>query len=467
MNWLMRWLRSLQAQLILWAVLPVTLVIIGLALTGVYSHQQEMLDFVIERDRVLANVIARRLEEDLAEGRLSPSDTGLGDWLEEAVGDAPLTVWIVDRAGQLLATTGPRAPKQERDLPGMRTVLAQEEGALIVPTVASESLVITFTAVRGAGWRVVTQESAQEVIGPILRFSSLGPVAAVVAAGLSVIILTFGWRTIVRPLQRLSDAAEQVSWGNHGAINAEISGVAEIEDLHQTLADMVARLESYQTGVLDYLDAVTQGQEQERARLAREIHDGPVQSLIALSQRTEMAHRWLQRGDAARAETLLRDLRSAEVGVIEDLRRIVGALRPAYLEDLGFVPALDMLVKAANARNETEVQLTVAADQRRLDPEVELAAYRIVQEALSNALHHADADHVVITVRYENQGVRLQVADDGVGFVPAAHVDTYTRQGHFGLVGLQERVRQLEGTFKLEANPGKGTSLDVWLPDRV
>lgn len=107
MNWLMRWLRSLQAQLILWAVLPVTLVIIGLALTGVYSHQQEMLDFVIERDRVLANVIARRLEEDLAEGRLSPSDTGLGDWLEEAVGDAPLTVWIVDRAGQLLATTGP------------------------------------------------------------------------------------------------------------------------------------------------------------------------------------------------------------------------------------------------------------------------------------------------------------------------------------------------------------------------
>ncbi|MGC9348608.1 MAG: hypothetical protein ACP5JG_10760, partial [Anaerolineae bacterium] len=87
---LSRWLRSLQAQLILWAILPVTLVVIGLALTGVYTHQQAMQEFVIERDYVLAQVLARRLETELARGRTLPTGDAFADWLEPSVLELPM-----------------------------------------------------------------------------------------------------------------------------------------------------------------------------------------------------------------------------------------------------------------------------------------------------------------------------------------------------------------------------------------
>jgi two-component system sensor histidine kinase DegS len=278
-------------------------------------------------------------------------------------------------------------------------------------------------------------------------------------------VLTFGWRTIAHPLQQLSAAAGAVSGGDQTSIQSEkITGVAEIEDLHAAIKGMVARLESYQAGVLDYLDAMSQGQEEERARLARELHDGPVQSLIALTQRTERAEQQLRQGQLEATRTVLVQLRDAEVAVVGDLRRIIGALRPAYLEDLGFIPALEMLVQSADARGDADVRLVVQ-DDRRLSGDIELAAYRIAQEALNNALQHAEADTIIVTVQCNDEGVRLQVQDDGRGFTPAEHLDTYTRNGHFGLVGLQERARQLGGSLHVESTPGHGTVVRVSLPE--
>ena len=459
-----RWLRSLQAQLILWAILPVTLVVIGLALTGVYSHQQAMSDFVVERDQIMARIIALRLEEALSRGDLAPGGADVGDWLPIADSDLPGAVWVVDTEGRLLAGSGGPEDAQVQGLPGILDVFSAEEGAIIVPDSPSGPLIVTFSTVHGTNWRVVIREPAQDIIGPILRFSSLGPIAALIAAGLSVLMLTFGWRTIVRPLQRLSRIAGEVSWGRRTVIEDTIGGVAEIEDLHLALTDMVQRLEGYQAGVLDYLDAVTKGQEEERARLARELHDGPVQSLIALSQRIEMAQHRLQRSDPAGAEALLDALRAAQVTVIEDLRRTIGALRPAYLEDLGFLPALEMLVQAANTRNDVRVRLEVGSDVPRLHPEQELATYRITEEALNNALHHASAREITVSVRCDLDGLALEIQDDGVGFEPTGQLDSYTREGHFGLVGLQERVRQLGGSLQIQATPGLGTTIRVRLP---
>ena len=465
MTKLSRWVRSLQAQLILWAILPVTLVIIGLAFTGVYSHQRVMQDFVIERDMLTARLIALRLEDALSRGDLSPGGEDLAAWLPITADELPGAVWIVDRDGRLIANSDGPIGSSVVSAPGVAEALRQPEGAVIVPNSPSGPLIVTYAAVRGAEWHVIIREPAQDLIGPILRFSSLGPIAAAIAAGLSVLILTFGWRTIVRPLQRLSKAASQVSWGNHALIGEDPGGVAEIGELHRTLSEMVRRLEGYQAGVLDYLDAVTKGQEEERARLARDLHDGPVQSLIALNQRIEMARHRIERNDVIGAESLLGTLREAEVDVIDDLRRTISALRPAYLEDLGFVPALEMLVEAADARSDSQVRLEVGPEPRRLPPETELAAYRITQEALSNALQHASASSITVRVTWSEQGLSLVIDDDGVGFQPAARLDAYTRGGHFGLVGLQERVRQLGGTLEIRSTPGVGTTLSVQLPD--
>jgi signal transduction histidine kinase len=463
-----RWLHSLQAQLILWAILPVILVIIGLALTGVYSHQRAMRDFVIERDRVLVRLLNERIESALSQGRLSPDGGDVDTWLTLSEQDLTGSVLVVDQRGHILAHSDPDPPPEVQSLEAMIIDRARQEteGAGVITQPSGEPLVLTFTTVRGTGWRVIIYEPAQELLGPILRFSSLGPIAAGIAAGLAILILTFGWRTIVQPLQQLSKAAGEVSFGNHSVIEAEVVGVAEIEELHGALSDMVHRLESYQTGVLDYLDAVTQGQEAERAHLARELHDGPVQSLIALSQRIEMTQQRVERGELDAAQQYLKTLRQAEVGVIEELRRIIGALRPAYLEDLGFVPALEMLVRNADARSDAEIRLQTGPNLRRLCPEVELAAYRIAQEGLNNALQHAEAEHITISVHCDVHGLALRITDDGVGFEPAARLDAYTRQGHFGLVGLQERVRQLGGSLHIDTEPGAGATVRVRLPDR-
>ncbi len=462
---LTKWLHSLQAQLLLWTILPVTLIVIGLSLAGVYLHQEEMHDFVVERDQLLARVLAGSLEDALDRGTVAADGEGLQQWLPVERGDLTGRVFVIDSAGRLLVASEEGLPDNVEGEPGMHAVLSQAEGAATIGGHVGDQRILTFSSVAGTDWRVVVDSEVAELLGPILRFSQLGPIAAVAAAGLSLIILSFGWRTIARPLQQLSKAAHEVSWGNHAIIHHPITGVSEIEDLHRGLQEMVGRLEAYQAGLLDYLDAVTKGQEEERARLAREVHDGPVQSLIVLSQRTEMAKHRIERGEQEGVEALLEQLRAAEVRIVEDLRRIIGALRPAYLEDLGFVPALDVLINNADARTDAEVSLSVAGDTRRLTPDVELAAYRITQEALNNALQHAHADKITVTVRYDREGVWLQIADDGIGFEPRPHLDGHARAGHFGLVGLSERARHLGGSLQVTSRPDEGTVISARLPD--
>jgi signal transduction histidine kinase len=414
---------------------------------------------------VVGRLLARNLVDAVAHGYVLPEDQGLQAWLEQEDHTVPGAVTVLDAGGQVLAHV-PAPQSEDSTNSALPTLPDIEAETSVIEETSIGPVLVTFTPIQEMGWTVVMHEAVQEILGPILRFASLGPIVAVVAIGLSILILTFGWRTIMQPLQRLSAAAAHVSWGDHQAIEPEIGGVAEIRELHETLHAMVERIESYEAGVRDYLEAVTQGQEAERARLAREIHDGPVQGLIALSQRSELARRRIAEGEAAAAAVLLKELRAAEVSIVEELRRISGALRPIYLEDLGFVPALEMLVQRADVRADAEICLEIGTAPRRLSPDVELALYRITQEALNNAQRHAQAQHIVVRVGWQADSVTLTIVDDGVGFELAERLDTYTQQGHFGLVGLQERARQLGGTLQIETVQGKGTTVTARLPDR-
>lgn len=463
----LRLLRSLQAQLFLWAVLPVTFVIIALAFTGVYAHQREMRDFVAERDLGLARLAARTVEDALAHGVISADGQGLEVWMSLVADDLPGSVVVVDEEGRVLAhpdlqQVGGSILKH----PGLAEVLRQREGAVIVPGGAEGSLLVASAPVGGSDWLVLVQEPVEGLISPILRLSSLAPVVAAGAGILSLLVLTFGWRTIVRPLRRLARSAEQVSWGDYSAISNPVGGVQEVRDLHQALAEMVERVRGYQAGMQDYLSAVTRGQEAERARLAQELHDGPVQELIALGQQAEMAQRLVERGEMDRARTLLDELRRVELETVEELRRLIGALRPIYLEDLGFLPALEMLVQQAAGRTSARVRLEREGLPYRFAPELELAAYRIVQEALNNAVQHAHAQDITVRVRCDPDGLTLSVTDDGVGFTLPQRPDLLTHAGHFGLVGMRERATQLGGMFQVHAAPEEGTQVAVRLPGR-
>jgi signal transduction histidine kinase len=462
------WFRSLQAQLFLWAVLPVTFVIIALAFTGVYTHQRAMRDFVAERDLALARLTAHVIEDGLARGVVSPDGIGLAAWAHPLYESQPGTVIVVDGAGEVLAHQDPRQVATTLgDDPSLAAALAQREGFVILPDEVEGPVLVAFAPVTGTDWQVLVREPVEGLIGPILRLSSLAPVVAIGAGVLSLLVLTFGWRTIVRPLRQLSQAAGQVSWGDYSAISAQVGGVQEVRDLHQALAQMVERIRGYQAGMQDYLGAVTRAQEAERARLAQELHDGAVQELIALGQRAEMAQRLVERGETARARALLDELRGAELATVEELRRLIGALRPTYLEDLGFLPALEVLVRQADERTAARVRLEKGVGLHRLDPEVELAAYRIAQEAVNNAIQHARANTIIVRVYADSEGLTLSVSDDGVGFVLPERPDLLTRARHFGLVGMQERATRLGGTFRVRTAPGEGTQVSVRLPEHI
>ena len=466
-----RWFRSLHAQLFLWAVLPVTFAIIGLAFTGVYAHQRTMRDFVAQRDLAMARLTARLVEDGLAHGIVGTDGRGLDALLPPVAADQPGAVIVVDREGQALYHSDPQRTGAGLGAdPGVVQALDQREGAVVVTGEDGAAILVSYAPIGGTGWVVLVQEPVEGLIGPILRLSSLAPIVAVGAGVLSLLILTFGWRTIVRPLQSLARAAGQVTWGNYSAITTgplatrPAGGVQEVQDLHQALAEMVERIQGYEAGMKDYLGAVTQGQEAERARLAQELHDGPVQDLIALGQRAEMARRLVGRGETERAQALLEEIRQAGLGTVEELRRIIGALRPVYLEDLGFLPALEMLVREMAGRATAQIRLERQGAVRRCTPEVELAAYRIAQEALSNAVQHARAQHVVVAVRCDPKDLILSIIDDGVGFTLPPRPDVLTQAGHFGLVGMQERATRLGGVLQVDTAPGQGTRITARLP---
>jgi signal transduction histidine kinase len=221
------------------------------------------------------------------------------------------------------------------------------------------------------------------------------------------------------------------------------------------------RIQSYQSGMHDYIAAITQGQEEERKRLARELHDETAQALIALRHQVEMSQKLLPR-DPDRAAARLGQVRILLAETVEGIRRFSRDLRPIYLEDLGFIPALEMLARS-NGQG-PNIHFDTTGGLRRLPPDLELAAYRIVQEALNNALQHAGASQVWVEVGFEDAHLVLSVRDDGQGFEAPARPDALAREGHFGLMGIQERAMLYGGQLSIRSAPGQGTTVSVRIP---
>jgi signal transduction histidine kinase len=565
--------RGLRVQIVLWMVLPLTLVLIGVAFTGVYSHEQAMRDLVQERDRALALVSANQVGELLQErvsaletlaveppfhhrqldeqrillaevGNMaglfisnvalldengSPLATGtdLPGWLQnsdiaeglaravmtrQGVAASPVSanglflvgvpvrdearityglltgpvalsglgleallsqvqvgehgvVYLVDADGHILAhSRSAQARDRLNGHTGLDTALqAESAGVTLCHAPDGEQMTLAYAPVDLADWWVVIEQPWHEVIGPVLRYSQFMPLVAALAVVVSILTLYYGVRAIARPLQALGQQAERVAWGDFEATGVPVGGVEEIEDLRRTLHQMAQRIQGYQRGMHDYIAAITRGQEEERKRLARELHDDTAQALIALNQQVEMAQKILD-SDPARAVERLAQVRQTLAEVLESVRRFSRDLRPIYLEDLGFLPALEMLTKEAGWGQGLSVQLAVSGPARRLPPDLELAAYRIVQEALNNVVQHARANQAWIQVRFEAKHLILSVRDDGQGFEAPDLPDTLARRGHFGLMGIQERALLYGGQMALRSAPGEGAEITIRLP---
>lgn len=212
------------------------------------------------------------------------------------------------------------------------------------------------------------------------------------------------------------------------------------------------RLRAFGAGVL-------QGAEEERQRIARELHDDTAQTLAALVLRLQMARR---SPDAGTRERLLRelhdDLHRASAGV----RRILRGLRPPLLEESGLVAAVRSHLKSALAETAVEYSLEAAEVDHLLSPDARLALYRIVQEAVSNVVRHAEATRLAVRIADDDGQVRLEVHDDGLGFDQTRPESTAGRG--LGIVGILERAAILGGKAHVGSRPGQGTDVLVIVP---
>ncbi len=264
---------------------------------------------------------------------------------------------------------------------------------------------------------------------------------------------------VLRPIKQLAQQSSQLEHGQMDALTPSCGGIGEIAMLHRSMAGMAHHIRTALAQTEAYADQLTDGQERERKRLARELHDSTIQALVVVAQTMELARGWLTSAPERAAE-MLTLAREQAVEAAEELRDLIADLRPPSLEELGLEAALGLLTQ----RSPLSADVVIEGTPRRLPEGVELALFRVAQEALTNAQRHSGATQVHLSLSYAPDGVSLTVADDGRGFIVADDLRRYALTGHYGLMGIRERLTNIGGTVRVISAPGKGTRVHAQLP---
>lgn len=207
---------------------------------------------------------------------------------------------------------------------------------------------------------------------------------------------------------------------------------------------------------------VIQAQEEERKRVAREIHDGPAQMMANVVLRAEICERMLDRHvDKVRGE--LRELKEMVRASLSEVRQIIFDLRPMALDDLGLVPTLRRYLADFQDKHKVITELKVFGRERRLHTSLEVAVFRSVQEALNNISKHARAHVTNVKLEISEKQIIVHIEDDGVGFSVEETLQSRV-EGHFGLLGIRERIQLLDGKVEIKSFPFKGTRVHITLP---
>ena len=202
--------------------------------------------------------------------------------------------------------------------------------------------------------------------------------------------------------------------------------------------------------------------EVERNRIARDLHDGPIQGVSATTLSLEAVRMMLESGDRTRALDLLRKVRDELSEEAMNLRRIMSDLRPPVLEQRGLIPAVKELCDRWHDELGIDVKV-IASAHTEMPSDVETLAYRVVQEALSNVKKHAEATEVTVRLEASSGTLRVEVRDNGVGFDPEAARE-FLRSGRVGLASMRERAELAGGTLTLKSSQGEGTTIMATLP---
>jgi signal transduction histidine kinase len=214
-----------------------------------------------------------------------------------------------------------------------------------------------------------------------------------------------------------------------------------------------------------YIQQITRAQEEERERIALQLHDELAQSLLLLTQGLDfLTSTKSERLSDAHRKQFLEKLRSQAIRALEDLQRCAQDLRPLILDQLGLLAALEWMAENLAKEHGIDAQVKVIGSERSLPAEVELLLFRIAQEALTNIRRHAEASRAWITLKFGDDKAVLAVNDNGKGFKLPQMLGDFASVGKLGLAGMQQRAQLMGGTIEMKSTPGKGTTLIVQVP---
>jgi signal transduction histidine kinase len=294
-------------------------------------------------------------------------------------------------------------------------------------------------------------------------------------------------RSVIQPLSQLTQVIRDFDRGNlrrrvrlppggdevgelARTFNHLADGVSEKAHLEQQLRQRTAELENLYTALQEkealraqLLKRTITAQEEERARLSRELHDEIGQVLTAVQLGLDRLARTLAAGDTATREQLAR-VQTLITQALTDLRHVVAALRPGVLDPLGLVPALGWVADHTLRPLGLQVTMETSGLSGRLPGELEVILFRIAQEAMNNVARHSQASHLLIRLAQTNGQVTMTLADDGVGFDPALVTAVPEQSRGVGLASMQERAALAGGQVLIESAPGRGTQIQAIVP---
>lgn len=407
-------------------------------------------------------------------------------------------VELVDAGGRTIAAAGSPVPEDASGRHGQRmlALVARREPLVEAHGESGGSgerrEVVAVAPLARWPWSVVLREPEAAVLGPVAelrgRLLLLAPVVLAVA-------LVFAWgaaRSVVTPLEVLNQAARRIAEGRVGepiralgsdevgrlgssletmrrALEASLAELqraneeleARVDARTRELRELYGQLQQQDAGRRRLLRKVIAAQEDERKRLARELHDETCQTLAALALRLDTARGALSTPGAA---DRLREARELATRTLDEIHRLIFALRPSVLDDLGLLPAIRWYAAHHVEPAGVSVRCELEDPGVALPTETETAVFRAVQEALSNVMRHSGAETVLVELRREGDWLEVAIEDDGRGFEPQA----FSRAGEsgqgLGLMGMRERMELLGGEARIDSAPDSGTRVLLRVP---
>jgi signal transduction histidine kinase len=429
----------------------------------------------------------------LAAGEIAPSGSrfvGALDAFQLVQGGS---IDVLDATGFTIASTDRERPARLRSDAAPIIAAIRNRATFVGPGTGEDARMMLALAPMGlARWGVLIRqdESVALAHSESTRRTLLWLGPALLGLG-----LLFAWgaaRSVRDPIALLTDSAERIAYGNLSqpipdlgqdevgrlgrsfeqmrmALKGSMSHVEQanlelerrVEERTHELEDLYRQLKERDAGRQELLHKVISAQEDERKRLARELHDETSQTLSALAMKIETA---LAAWPAAPSRDRLVEAKGLTVRTLEELHRLIFDLRPSVLDDLGLLSAIRWYAERHLEPRGISVRCEFSGFGGRLMPELETALFRVAQEAITNIAKHSAADTVLIQGLERDGRIWIEIEDDGKGFSPESLPPPAARERGLGLLGMRERVELFGGTLELDSAPGSGTRIAVSVP---